>query len=179
MSVDEEITRLKSELDGGKNAEVIADCERKIAENVENVINNDSFYQLPIANITNVVGQADFKKLSVDKLVTFLDKTNQAHPISSEEETLYLFYFLKRERLPVEQLTIDEIMKIFNCFKGVQLFEQFKTKYEEQSTAPLPDYQYIISNQETEIAQLKKEIQETQDKIDKLNNGTHIPRSRD
>ena len=111
--------------------------EKKIAERIKTYVDVDSFYQLPINNILNVVKQADFE--DVDNGVDIL--CNLIHRVSDkyQDQAILLLNVIP------DVFTDEQIPKILSGFKNCPLLAHYMRSQIEKEGFPVVDYQYRIN----------------------------------
>ena len=137
----------------------ISSLEKEIAEEIENSVECDSFYKLPLENIYSIVSKIEF--LDVDNysniLKNIIKGTIKEH--ENERETLFLLYHIKAKGN--NTLKLEDCIEVLQCFKNIELFSLLNEKYNENISTPEIDKDYeIIQQKNKEIEELKKQMKQ-------------------
>ena len=136
------IKKLSSLLDSGKKGSKLKSYKEVLGENIEETIEEESFFQLPTKEILDVVSMSNTRDIDlIREIVSQMNKTKS-------EETILLLNVINSDEFSFEE-TMD-VISMFSespvCRKAGELFNEFKEK--------------LVQKKEDEIKELKSEIEE-------------------
>ena len=157
MKTSSQLNELLQAINKNQSKEMISALERKVAEDIENSVGYDSFFNLPFENIFSIVSKISIYSASnyPNILANIIQRTAKAH--QTEKETLFLLYHIQGD----QNLTVEDILFILSSFKEIELFRLLNDKYKEMEKSLEVDREYEITSQKNkEIGELKKQIEQ-------------------
>ena len=140
------IPKLKTLLNEGGSKEKIEGFEEVIGEEIEEYVEEELFYELPTKEILKIIDKSSIEDIElISTIITRMRENKQ------EESTLLLNVIKSNET------TLDECIQILSKFEHCPICKRTSDLFHENSKLPEQDYEY-------EILELKKEIEELQNK---------------
>ena len=115
-----------------KEEKDIYSLEKEVAEDIEDSVECDLFFELPLENIFSIVSKIDFFEIEnySNLLKNIINGTNKAH--ANEKETLFLLYHIKAK--DNKALKFEDCIEILQCFKGaLQTRSRLKSEFFEKN----------------------------------------------
>ena len=140
---------------GNLTSESFAKYERKLSENIQNLIKFNSFFKFPLKYILSIISKTDFSLLqnSSSVISEIVQKTINEH--KEEKSTLLLLKCIKFSNC---SLSFSDCVNIIKCFTNSDLCVMLGSLYAEQITSVDIDYDYELQQKEIEIDNLKSKI---------------------
>ena len=66
MNLNEFVKKLEEEIKGENKKDFINELESKLSENIEELSNNENFFNLPLNNIFSVISKVNFNEIEDD-----------------------------------------------------------------------------------------------------------------
>ena len=158
------------EEEGKNKTERIHTNELLLTENIEEIINDNSFFKLPVHKIISIISKVDFSTRNIITLTRLI--TNMVSSHFAEPETLQLLHKLKKEKLP--KLSINECISIFACFANSDICNMLSSLSELPSDVDY-DWEYIYKQKEKEIETFKTQISVLKTELEELKNKPKFP----
>ena len=145
---------LKREVNDRNRSNIIDSCESIVAKELSTVIEDETFFFLPLKNILKIASKTSFwDHDDPTKLMkTFISKTIEAHP--AEKETVFLLSSIKTGFIQ----TLDECIDILSLFTQCDICVQLRDRYQEYIATPSLDTDFLIQQKEKEIKNLENEL---------------------
>ena len=145
------VDALVKEINTTKNPDNIDKLELNISAQIEETVNCEVFFDLPISNILNIAEKADLSNIDepVKFIKSFISKTVAKH--LGERETLCLLYSFHTNDI---KLDYQEILHIFQLFQNSQICNQLGSYL----SIPEIDFEYRLNQKDLQINQLNDQI---------------------
>ena len=141
----------------GSNIDVIHKYEQSLANDITITSQLDSFYNLPLKCIQNIIS-----KVNVDDIINYqsvigniIDKTVQYHP--NDDQLINLITSIPCNTSVV---SVRDCINLISKFPNVPLFLVLNQLYLEEMTLVDVDYEYKLKKKEEESQKLKEEIKQ-------------------
>ena len=166
MSTKLIVEKLRKEINGRNQKEVIDSYYELLSEDVKELSKTESFFHLPLKNIFCVISKTNFNFIEeiddrFEILQNIIKNTINAH--YKEKETLLILHYVDISQI---FLSYERILYIFGLFTNCPILQHFINLNEEKQQLPEKDYEYELKQKEQEIEKLKQQIKESQTKID-------------
>ena len=142
------ISKLKKALEDGNKKKRLRYIEA-LSDIFNEVIKENSFYELPIKTISHVLMSANTNDLSVNKICKFVTKLTEFKP---NDAVIILNNLRKRHA------TLDETLKIISCFTSSPICRHLGRLVEEENSLLSIDYTAIVKEKNKEIEILKEKL---------------------
>ena len=146
--------QIKEKLITSDNVEIIDQYEQIISDNIEELSNDKSFFEIPLNLLFRVISKVDFS-LNTENIMNIIESiiknTIQCH--NNEDETLLLLKYLKTKNC---SLSFEDIIHILKNFTNSELLVQLNEIHEQNSHDVEIDYDYELKQKDKEIKRLKK-----------------------
>ena len=128
-----------------KNEEAINSAEKDLIEKITETANEQTFYSLPIDQISNIIRKVDFTNKDIVKepitlLQTIIQKTTEVH----EKDAVLILNDIRVEKFP--QISTDNIINIISKFTSSEILTKLWELYEEEKHSVTSDYEFTIDN---------------------------------
>ena len=159
------VKELLSVLDDGESDQVVAYLEKRIAQDIKNIIKTDEFYQLPIQKIISLLKKGNIiygiEKPNDDNetLEEVIQKLIEKKP---EEAILIL------NELDFPDLSIDECHDILTLFTCCPICKQIQAIIDENANLPNRDIDYELQQKDKVIEEKDKIIEKRDSQIKTL-----------
>ena len=158
MKVQQIVQKLEEEIKGKNRKDTISGFEKLLSENIEEISQNDFFFNLPLKNIFSIFSKIDFNLLeendrTIDILQNIIKNIINKH--FEEKETILI---LQNLNLTTNSFSYEEIFSILELITNCPILVNFCNLYKEQNKEVDIDYEYELQQKENEIEKLKKEI---------------------
>ena len=170
------INRVSGALKSGeKTQKVLDDNSKFFVSHFKEIIEESSFFQLPMKFLRNILKQIDFSQYPdhVEMLKLVLNQTTKYHPNSA----LVLHSIKYIDNL---NLTVEDCINIIGQLSNCELCAKMYKLHEYAQSLPQIDYDYEIEQQNKQIEKLKVEIKENEEIVRKhkeshKRKGTYAP----
>ena len=158
ITVSSYVKKIIDEINGRNRKETIDAIESALSENVEDLLNDDSFFKLPLTNIFSVFSKIDFNYFdesinAFDVLQNIIKNVIKAH--NEEKETLLLLHYIDTSAF---SLSLDSIVTIVGLFSNCQILKKLNYLYKESRQIPEKDYEYELLEKDKEIKEYQEQI---------------------
>ena len=123
-----------------------------IVEDIENYVKKESFYELPMKKILEIIGKSDID--DDDLLCEVISKMNA----KKRKESTLLLNVIKKE-----EATLEECIEILSKFEHCPLCQRLGEVFNEYKEMPRIDYKY-------ENGELREKIEKTSKQIKPIEN---------
>ena len=158
MSVQHIVNKLKKEINERNRKDIIDNLEEMLSENSKELSKNQSFFQLPLKNVLEVISRISFNSFDesddvCEILQCIIKNTISAH--YKEKKTLLIL-----QNIDISQifLTYENILSLFELFTNCPILQYFCNLYNERQQLPEKDYEYELNQKDKEIEKMKSQI---------------------
>ena len=123
MELEEVVQKLKKEIDGSNQVDVIEDLQNILVRNVEELSKNNEFFTLPLKIIFSVISKVDFSTIDENddiKIIIkdIIQKTVNKH--FEEKETLMILQNIDITNLSLSyESSVNKSYKILSTLRGI------------------------------------------------------------
>ena len=158
MNEFNEFVKKLEEVNGKNDETVIKSYEIELSKNIEELSNNENFFNLPLKSILSIISKVDFskfpdnikiKEIIQNIIINLIDKH------FNEKETILILQNLNIETIP---FSYEEIFSILELITNCPVLVNFCNFYKDQIILPFKDYEYEIQQKNKEIEKLKQKI---------------------
>ena len=115
LSLDDALTNLRVEIDCN-NIHEINKLEEVIANNFLNILEKDSFFELPLKTIHTIVSLVNFDEYKHNNsfssfIPQLINKTKEYHPKNNE-----IYFYLDSIKCSYDTFSLKDCINIFKCF---------------------------------------------------------------
>ena len=157
MSVSTIIKKLKKEINGKNRKEFIKSLEEILSENVEELSNNEEFFNFSLNDIFSVISKVDFSLLEGNnKIIEIMQNIikNIINKHLTEKETIVI---LQNLNLPtISSFSYEEIFSLLELITNCPILNTFCNLYKEQSILPEKDFEFEVRQKELELETLRQ-----------------------
>ena len=159
------VKRLLNEINGPNDKEAISSLEQEISDNIEKVLQDQSFFTLPLTNILSIVEKMDLSEPadSISNIEKLIKGVIAANP--NNDETLFL---LKKFNLDESNCSLNDIITILKSFSNVPICVKLGELYLENNQLPDKDYDYELKLKDNEIRMLRARSVVSADRFDSI-----------
>ena len=150
------IGKLKTEIEKGKNEDLIKFYEIQLSKNILNVCEIEDFYSLSLTNIKNILEMIEYKK--IDNYYSIIHDI-LIKVIQKYQNNPSILDLLRSIQCNQNTFTIDESITLLSLFPNVPLFSNLFTLYQDFLALPDIDFDYKLSIRDSEIKKLQDHIQ--------------------
>ena len=133
------IKKLSILIEEGKSKEEAQNYEQIIIESIEEAINEESFYKLPINEIAKIIEKSNIE--DVELLCQLAERASSVY----KAQSALLIYAIKPKNA-----NIDDCIKILSKFKGCQLCKLANELFEESHKLPVRDLESETGKEKNE-----------------------------
>ena len=156
MSISETTEKIKNAIEKGEKQEIISSYENQLSENIEELVNIPSFYQLPLKNILSVVSLVSFDDVGVN-VVNLIRRIihNTILQHEKEKETILLLQNINTEFC---ELNLEECIRIIQTVSNCDICNRLGQEYLQFTQLPERDLEFELKEKDQEIEKLKEEL---------------------
>ena len=153
MTIQEIVQKLKEEINGKNNKEIIESYETQLSkENIEELSKNEEFFKLPLKNIFSLISQVDFNSIEEnEKIIEIIQNIikNIINKHFDEKETILI---LQNLNIKPNLFSYEEIFSLFELITNCPLLFTFCNLYKEHNKLGVDlDYEYELEQKDKEI----------------------------
>ena len=156
MNLNKFITKLEEEINGKKRSEVIEVIEEELIDNIEELSENENFFNLSLDSIFSIISKVEFNENEENALEIIKNITkNVVKMHSKEKETILILQNINTTTI---SLSYDEIFSILELITNCPILSNLCNMHKEEGHLVDIDYLYEIDQKNKEIEKLKQEI---------------------
>ena len=132
-----------------------------ITNNITSLASTTNFFSLSLQNLLSIISNVDFsiQEEPYELIQHIIKKTIEQH--KEEENKLFMLNAINCDNC---SFTIQEFIEILSNFDSSSICTKLYKTFLAEELQPVEDYDYILSEKDKEINQLKKEIASYQEK---------------
>ena len=157
MEVSHILSNYVRELSNKKRAEKIEAYETTLSIHIEELVENNNFYKLPVNSIISIINKSDLSDMDDEDLKTLLQKiikkSIEAH--HNEAETLLFIQIISQKTY---SLSHEEILSYLGLFTDCPLLVQLCENCNEQEKEVEVDDSYELGILRKQHSRIKKEL---------------------
>ena len=157
MEVNHILSNFVRELNNKKRDEKIEAYETTLSIHIEELVENNNFYKLPVDRIIKIINKSDFSDIEDEELKTLLENIikNSIEAHHNESETLLFLQIISQK---TQSLSHEEILSFLSLFTDCPLLVQLCEYCNEQEKEVEVDNSYELGILQKEISRMKKEL---------------------
>ena len=151
--------KLIAALKENTSIERIERCKEVIAENINNCIEAENFFDIPTKEIIEIIKMSEIEEKEL--LLKVITKMNE----NKEDDAVLLLNIIS-----LENPTLDDCINIISLFKNSPILTQISELFKEEFNKIDIDYEYEIKISQNQIKILENQIESLQNQIEILKN---------
>ena len=144
------INKYRKELNKGKREERISCFEKFSSKNISDLVETESFFDLPLNTIFSIISQTTDDNLSFDIIKQFIEKTYQSH--KDEKETIMILFYIPE--IFLNSFTEEQLFDILQIFQNCNFIKILCDSHQENEFALTKDTSYETEQYEQKVEKI-------------------------